>query len=136
MLGYSIYDTIIVQSADAETLMTDRPDRETTRQFLGRILGNARRMQELVDDLLDLSRIESGRWQPARSALDVEAVAREAWAALAARSLAAFVGSGFPNRVAFVRALDGQITLGLRGGLEILLGAPVDLRLKIAIAGV
>jgi hypothetical protein len=53
---------------------------------------------------------------------------------LAARSLAAFVGSGFPGRVTFVRALDGQITLGLRGGLEILLGAPVDLRLKIAIA--
>jgi two-component system phosphate regulon sensor histidine kinase PhoR len=72
-------------SGYAETLMTDRPDRETTRQFLGRILGNARRMQELVDDLLDLSRIESGRWQPARTSLDVEAVAREAWAALAAR---------------------------------------------------
>jgi len=53
---------------------------------------------------------------------------------LAARSLAAFVGSGFPGRVTFVRALDGQITLGLRGGLEIRLGAPVDLRLKIAIA--
>ena len=33
-----------------------------------------------------------------------------------------------------MRALDGQITLGLRGGLEIELGAPVDLRLKIAIA--
>ena len=53
---------------------------------------------------------------------------------LAARSLAAFVGSGFSGRVTFVRALDGQITLGLRGGLEIGLGAPVDLRLKIAIA--
>jgi hypothetical protein len=54
--------------------------------------------------------------------------------ALAARSLAAFVGSGFSNQVAFVRALDGQITLGLRGGLEIQLGVPIDLRLKIAIA--
>ena len=53
---------------------------------------------------------------------------------LAAHSLAAFVGSGFTSRVAFVRALDGQITLGLRGGLEIRLGAPVDLRVKIAIA--
>jgi cell division protein FtsQ len=51
-----------------------------------------------------------------------------------ARSLAAFVGSGFSGRVMFVRALDGQITLGLRGGLEIGLGVPVDLRLKIAIA--
>ncbi|TML84507.1 MAG: FtsQ-type POTRA domain-containing protein [Actinobacteria bacterium] len=40
----------------------------------------------------------------------------------------------FSSRIAFVRALDGQITLGLRGGLEIRLGAPIDLRLKIAIA--
>ena len=33
-----------------------------------------------------------------------------------------------------MRALDGQITLGLHGGLEIRLGAPIDLPLKIAIA--
>ncbi len=73
-------------SGYAETLMTDHPGPETTRKFLGRILANARRMQGLVDDLLDLSRIEAGRWQPARSALDLEGVAREAWAALAVRS--------------------------------------------------
>jgi len=53
---------------------------------------------------------------------------------VAARSLAAFLGSGFTNRIAYVRALGGQITLGLRGGLQIRLGAPVDLRVKIAIA--
>jgi PAS domain S-box-containing protein len=73
-------------SGYAETLMTDRPDPETTGRFLERILANARRMQVLVDDLLDLSRIEAGRWQPARASLDLETVAREAWAALAARS--------------------------------------------------
>jgi two-component system phosphate regulon sensor histidine kinase PhoR len=72
-------------SGYAETLLSDTPSRETTRQFLTTILGNARRMQRLVDDLLDLSRIESGRWQPVRTALDLSAVAREAWAALAAR---------------------------------------------------
>jgi two-component system, OmpR family, phosphate regulon sensor histidine kinase PhoR len=72
-------------SGYAETLLSDTPSRETTRQFLTTILGNARRMQRLVDDLLDLSRIESGRWQPARTELDIPAVARESWAALAAR---------------------------------------------------
>ena len=41
--------------------------------FLGTILSNARRMQRLVDDLLDLSRIESGRWQPTRTDVDVAA---------------------------------------------------------------
>ena len=52
---------------------------------------------------------------------------------LAARSLATFVGSGFTQRISFVRALHGQIILGLRGGLEVLLGPPLDLPLKIGI---
>jgi cell division septal protein FtsQ len=73
-------------------------------------------------------------WLPARTEIEVGALLADDPGGLAARSLAAFVGSGFPNRIAFVRALDGKITLGLRGGLEIQLGAPVDLRLKVAIA--
>jgi cell division protein FtsQ len=78
----------------------------------------------------DLPRV----WLPSRTELTKGTLLADEPGALAARSLAAFVGSGFSSRVAFVRARDGQITLGLRGGLEILLGAPVDLRLKIAIA--
>jgi cell division protein FtsQ len=78
----------------------------------------------------DLPRI----WLPTRTALAKGAFLVDEPGALAARSLAAFVGSGFSSRIAFVRALDGQVTLGLRGGLEIQLGAPIDLRLKIAIA--
>jgi cell division protein FtsQ len=73
-------------------------------------------------------------WLPTTTAIDIGSFLGGADGGLAARSLAAFVGSGFPGRVTFVRALDGQITLGLRGGLEIRLGAPVDLRLKIQIA--
>ena len=73
-------------------------------------------------------------WLPSRTDIAVGALLADEPGGLAARSLAAFVGSGFPGRIAFVRALDRQITLGLRGGLEIRLGAPVDLRLKIAIA--
>jgi len=73
-------------SGYAETLLGDGADVETTRRFLRTILSNARRMQRLVDDLLDLSRIEAGRWQPARTDVDVAAVARESWAALAGRA--------------------------------------------------
>lgn len=73
-------------------------------------------------------------WLPASTAIELGAFLGGPDGGLAARSLATFVGSGFPGRVTFVRALDGQITLGLRGGLEIRLGAPVDLPLKIAIA--
>src|SRR6185295_6489191 len=78
-------------SGYAETLLGDAADAETTQRFLGTILSNARRMQRLVDDLLDLSRIEAGRWQPTRSEVDVAAVARESWAALAGRADAAHV---------------------------------------------
>ena len=73
-------------------------------------------------------------WLPPRTEIEVGALLAEDPGGLAARSLAAFVATGFPHPIAFVRALDGQITLGLRGGLEIRLGSPVDLRLKIAIA--
>ena len=73
-------------------------------------------------------------WLPATTHIELGSFLGGPDGGLAARSLAAFVGSGFPGQVTFVRALDGQITLGLRGGLEIRLGSPVDLRLKIAIA--
>jgi two-component system, OmpR family, phosphate regulon sensor histidine kinase PhoR len=73
-------------SGYAETLLGDSPGPETTRRFLTTILNNARRMQRLVDDLLDLSRIESGRWQPSRVEVSIDAVARESWMALAGRA--------------------------------------------------
>ena len=64
-------------SGYAETLTSEPPDQETSAQFLRVILSNARRMQRLVDSLLDLSRIESGRWQPRIEAVDIGTVARE-----------------------------------------------------------
>jgi two-component system, OmpR family, phosphate regulon sensor histidine kinase PhoR len=73
-------------SGYAETLVHDQADAETTRRFLGVILANARRMQRLVDGLLDLSRIESGGWRPQPEILDAGAVARESWAFLADRA--------------------------------------------------
>jgi len=66
-------------SGYAETLSHELPDAETTRRFLTVILSNARRMQRLVDGLLDLSRIESGGWRPAPERIDVAAVARDTW---------------------------------------------------------
>jgi cell division septal protein FtsQ len=73
-------------------------------------------------------------WLPRQTDIEIGALLADEPGGLAARSLAAFVGSSFSQRVSFVRALDGQITLGLRGGLEVRLGAPVELGLKIAIA--
>jgi len=73
-------------SGYAETLLADVPDAETTRRFLGTILDNARRMQRLVDDLLDLARIEVGRWQPEAEPVDVADTAHEMWHELADRA--------------------------------------------------
>jgi two-component system phosphate regulon sensor histidine kinase PhoR len=75
-------------SGYAETILADHPAPELERRFLGTIASNARRMQRLVDDLLDLSRIESGRWQPNTETVDVAASAREAWAGLGDRAAA------------------------------------------------
>ena len=73
-------------------------------------------------------------WLPSATQIDVGSFLGDQSGALAAHSLAALVGSGLRDRIAFVRSLDGQITLVLRGGLEVRLGAPVELRLKFAIA--
>ena len=73
-------------SGYAETLVQDPPDGETMRRFLGVIHNNARRMQRLVDGLLDLSKIESGGWRPAAEPVEIGAVARESWGLLADRA--------------------------------------------------
>ena len=46
-------------------------------------------MQRLVDDQLDLSRIESGAWTPRSDQVAIEPAAREAWALATATEPAA-----------------------------------------------
>jgi len=70
----------------AETLATEASPGTQIERFARPILSNARRMHRLVDDLLDLSRIESGRWQPHPELVDVPGLAGEAWAAFADRA--------------------------------------------------
>lgn len=70
----------------AETLAAEAEASSQTAGFAATIGQNARRMQQLVDGLLDLSRIESGHWQPHRGRVDIEAAARDAWAPFAERA--------------------------------------------------
>lgn len=63
----------------AETLTDPGLDAETRRRFVETVMSNARRMQRLVDDLLDLSRIESGHWTPRVQHTALEPVVSEAW---------------------------------------------------------
>jgi PAS domain S-box-containing protein len=78
-------------SGYAETLLTDSPDAETTQRFLATIVENSRRMQRLVDDLLDLARIESGRWQPQQELLEVRHLIGDSWSEVADRARSAGV---------------------------------------------
>jgi two-component system phosphate regulon sensor histidine kinase PhoR len=103
-------------SGYAETLLSVPPEPEVARSFLQTILANARRMQRLVDDLLDLSRIEAGRWQPARATVDVAAAAGEAWDDLGARpgdrtiEFTVEVAAGAEKLCADADALDHVLT--------------------------
>lgn len=81
-------------SGYAETLLTDTPDPDTTRRFLSTIATNARRMQRLVDNLLDLARLEAGRWQPEREPIDIADAAKDTWDALRDGSRAVAVDFG------------------------------------------
>src|SRR5262249_27552557 len=73
-------------SGYADTLLADDLDPTTRRKFLNVILSNSRRMQRLVDDLLDLARLDAGRWQPSARSLEVRQLAQDAWAPLAQRA--------------------------------------------------
>jgi signal transduction histidine kinase/HAMP domain-containing protein len=73
-VSHELKTPLTVVRGFAETLADDDPPAETRRQFAQSIATHTRRMQRLVDDLLDLSRIESGGWVPEPQAVDIAAV--------------------------------------------------------------
>lgn len=78
-VSHEMRTPLTVMRGYAETLLSDDPPPDLRARFLRSILEHARRLQRLVDDLLDLSRIEAGAWQPDLTSVSVEQVAREAW---------------------------------------------------------
>jgi signal transduction histidine kinase len=61
----------------AETLIEDDPPEDLRRDFLGSIRSNTLRLQNLVDDLLDLSRLESGGWVAREELVEVRGVVED-----------------------------------------------------------
>jgi two-component system phosphate regulon sensor histidine kinase PhoR len=90
-VSHELKTPITVIGGFAETLATDEPPPEQRRQFVEAIRGNALRMQRLVDDLLDLSRIESGGWVPKPERVDLKALAAEIESAFGEAAAAARV---------------------------------------------
>ena len=70
-VSHELKTPLTVISGFAETLLDEEIEAKQRREFAGTIHANARRMQRLVDDLLDLSRIESGGWEPNAVRLEV-----------------------------------------------------------------
>jgi cell division protein FtsQ len=73
-------------------------------------------------------------WLPATSAVRVGAILSDPAGALATHALRSFRGVGLGRRIAFVKAIDGRLVAGLRGGLELRFGPPIDVGLKLAVA--
>ena len=63
----------------AETIAAEAEAESPAHHFAGTILANAKRMHRLVEDLLDLSRIESGGWRPVPRVVDLGSAIRDAW---------------------------------------------------------
>jgi signal transduction histidine kinase len=83
-VSHELKTPLTVISGFAETLESEELTPRERKQFVEAIRSSARRMQRIVDDLLDLSRIESGGWRPHPVAVDVRALASEAIAPCAA----------------------------------------------------
>lgn len=76
-VSHELKTPLTVVRGFAETLADDDPPAEIRRQFANSIASHTRRMQRLVDDLLDLSRIESGGWVPDPQPVEIAAVIAE-----------------------------------------------------------
>ena len=121
-----------------ETLLSDALPPETERQFLEVVRTNAQRLRSIVDDLLDLSRLESGGWRPAPEVVDVGAVVDAAWAECRPRAERKDIRFERPNVDTTVRADAGalrQILLNLFDNAIRHTPAGGTIRVRIAASG-
>ncbi|MDE2654476.1 MAG: ATP-binding protein [Gemmatimonadota bacterium] len=83
--SHELKTPLTVIRAAAETVLDAELPADLRSRFLRSIEGNTVRLQRLVDDLLDLSRYESGAWRPEREPLLVHEVAAAVWEELEER---------------------------------------------------
>jgi signal transduction histidine kinase len=80
-VSHELKTPLTAVSGFADTLLDEEIPIEQRRRFVETIRDNAGRMQRIVDDLLDLSRIESGSWQPRPRSVDLGGVTRDVFSA-------------------------------------------------------
>jgi signal transduction histidine kinase/HAMP domain-containing protein len=82
-VSHELKTPLTAVSGYAETLLDETIPPGQRQAFVRTIRDNAGRMQRIVDDLLDLSRIESGGWRPRIGTVDVRTVVADCLAVLA-----------------------------------------------------
>jgi len=87
----------------AETLQDPDIPVERRTEFARTIYTNTQRMQRIVDELLDLSRIESGHWKPRPEPVKIGEVAAEIFGRLSA--------TGAKKEIAFETKIDPAATV-------------------------
>ncbi|MCC7000528.1 MAG: HAMP domain-containing protein [Gemmatimonadaceae bacterium] len=129
-VSHELRTPLTIVGGFAETLADADVSLEDRRQFADRILGNTRRMQRIVDDLLDLSRIESGGWVPNPTAVNITAMAHDVLSA--ARDAAATKGLSLTQEIdPSVATVQGDAT-----ALRQILGNLVDNAVRHTTSGV
>jgi two-component system phosphate regulon sensor histidine kinase PhoR len=81
-VSHELRTPLTVIAGFTETLAEEGVPPEKRRQFTEMILTNTTRMQRIVDDLLDLSRIESGGWVPNPVLIDAESIIQDVFTGL------------------------------------------------------
>ena len=76
-VSHELRTPLTIVGGFAETLQDPQLPPDRRAQFAQSILTNAQRMQRIVDELLDLSRIESGHWQPHPHSIGISDLAGE-----------------------------------------------------------
>lgn len=133
--SHELKTPLTVVRAAAETVLDEGLPGGLRQQFLRSIESNTVRLQRLVDDLLDLSRYESGAWRPDRQPFSAGRVAWSAWEELESKRAGGDVGfrvegggeglgdeaavyqifrNLFENALRYVPEKEGQVVVDIR----------------------
>ncbi len=81
-VSHELCSPLTIASGFAITLANQDPPPEARKQFARAIVSNTTRMQRVIDDMLDLSRIESGGWIPRPEAVALQNAVDEVFESL------------------------------------------------------
>jgi len=76
-VSHELCSPLTIAGGFARTLVSEDPPLATRKQFARAILSNSIRMQRIVEDLLDLTRMESGGWVPRPQVTDLREIIAE-----------------------------------------------------------